>query len=105
MMHKREHILDKIKEVIRSIEPSAKMILFGSRARGDAQEDSDWDILILVDKEKIKHEDFDTIAYPIIELGWQINEPIHPILYTFKEWAKRSFTPLYKNIEQDGILL
>lgn len=105
MIHTREYILSRIKEIIHSADPGAQAILFGSKARGDSHEDSDWDVLILVDKEKIKNEDFDSIAYPVIELGWQINEPIHPILYTFKEWAKRNFTPLYKNIEQDGILL
>ncbi len=27
-----------------------KIILFGSRARGDYQEDSDWDLLVVIDK-------------------------------------------------------
>ncbi len=28
-----------------------KIILFGSRARGDFKKDSDWDLLVIVDKE------------------------------------------------------
>ena len=32
----------------------AKVILFGSQARGDAKEDSDWDILILLNKDKVE---------------------------------------------------
>ncbi len=37
-----------------------KIILFGSRARGEASEDSDWDILIVIDKaiEKNKRREF-----------------------------------------------
>ena len=31
-----------------------KILLFGSRARGDFEEDSDWDFLIIIDKE-IEH--------------------------------------------------
>ena len=29
----------------------------------------------------------------------------HPMLYTIKDWAARNFSPLYKNVEQDGIVL
>ena len=31
----------------------AKFILFGSRARGDARSDSDWDILVVINTDKI----------------------------------------------------
>src|SRR2546423_2062465 len=34
--------------IIKLINPR-RVILFGSRARGDAREDSDWDVLIVVD--------------------------------------------------------
>jgi hypothetical protein len=34
--------------IIRLINPR-RVILFGSRARGDAREDSDWDVMIVVD--------------------------------------------------------
>ena len=34
---------------IRAVEPTSDVVLFGSRARGDAREDSDWDLLILTE--------------------------------------------------------
>lgn len=101
----REYILQAVKQTLHLVAPNAKIILFGSRARNDAQEDSDWDLLILIEKDKILNDDFDKIAYPLIELGWELGEYIHPILYTFKDWKKRSFTPFYKNIEKEGIVL
>ena len=101
-------ILSPLKEVKKAVSrqaPNAKVILFGSRARGDAKPDSDWDILILVDKERITAKDFEEINYPIFDIGFQIGEHISPKLYTFKEWEVRRFTPFYKNVEQEGIEL
>ena len=47
----REEILAAIKERVLSIVPDAKVMLFGSRARGDWHEESDWDILVLTEQE------------------------------------------------------
>ncbi len=43
-------IRGKVKELVKATDPEAEVFLFGSRARGDAREDSDWDILILTPK-------------------------------------------------------
>lgn len=85
--------------------PLAHVILFGSRARGDARKDSDWDILILLDKDRITPEDMDTISYPIREFGWDIDEVLNPIMYTTQEWKAKSFTPFYKNVMKEGVPL
>ena len=39
----------QISQAVRRVEPQAEIILFGSRARGSARPDSDWDVLILLD--------------------------------------------------------
>ena len=60
MMKQKEEILYAIKEVIAQVMPTgARVVLFGSQARNDAREDSDWDILILLDKEKLEEADHD----------------------------------------------
>ena len=79
--------------------------LFGSRARGDHRPDSDWDLLILLNKDKVALSDYDNVSYPFAELGWDLGEEINPILYTQQEWEKRHFTPFYHNVEDDKIVL
>lgn len=105
MSQSKESILKVIRQEVDRVAPGAKIILFGSRARNDFHYDSDWDILILVDKPNLESSDFDNISYPLYELGWKINERISPKLYTLNDWNKRSFTPFYKNVESEGVVL
>ncbi len=83
----------------------SQVILFGSRARGDAHDGSDWDILILLDKDRIKLDDIDAYSYPLRELGWDLGEDINTVLYTKKDWLANSFTPFYKNVVKEGVPL
>lgn len=105
MKSSREDLLQSIKNVLLSTIPDGKIILYGSQARGEAHNDSDWDLLILLDKPKIEASDFDRISYPLYELGWSEGEQFSPKIYTTSEWLKRSFTPFYKNIEKEGLVL
>lgn len=85
--------------------PTDEAYLYGSQARGDQHEDSDWDVLILMDKATILQNDYNNISYPLSVLGIELGENINPILYTKKDWQKYSFTPFYKNVTKDAIKL
>ena len=64
-----QQIFKEIQTLKRQILPNEKVILFGSQARGDARPDSDWDLLVLLNKEKRSFmEDYDKYAYPFDEL-------------------------------------
>ena len=81
----REEILASIKEKVLSIVPDAKVMLFGSRARGDWHEESDWDILVLTEQEVTSELDdkvFDAL-YPIV---LEIYNPINFILVNENDW-------------------
>jgi predicted nucleotidyltransferase len=53
---KKSQMIDRIGKSIRSKDPNAEIFLFGSRARGDNRKDSDWDVLILIDNNKVTNE-------------------------------------------------
>lgn len=104
--HTDDAVIRYIKQAITSIIPKdARVILFGSRARNEAKADSDWDILVLLNKDRVEEGDHDEYSYPLWELGWRINQMIHPIIYSMKEWAMRKGSPFYENVEREGIEL
>ena len=104
--HLEDEVLKSIQKKAESIMPKdAKVILFGSRARRDAKADSDWDILVLLNKDKIDEQDHDNYTYPLWELGWQINQMIHPIVYSMKDWNSKKGSPFYNNVEEEGVML
>ena len=102
----RTKIIDNIREVAKATLPKGStLILYGSRARGDDHQGSDWDLLILLDKSEITDSDYDNVSFPFTLLGWNIGELISPQLYTKKEWDSISFLPFHKNVEHDKIVL
>ena len=99
-------LADGIASVFRRIAPvEGKAWLFGSRARGDARRGSDWDVLILLGKDKITAEDVDRVSYPIHEIGWDVDEMVNPVMYTMQEWESKKGTPFYENVKREGITL
>lgn len=96
-------VTNMISARVRQSEPSAKVMLFGSRARGDARPDSDWDVMVLINDDAVGKRW--RMSGDLIDLGWDIDKIINPIVYTHSEWNKRSFTPFYKNVMQDKIEL
>lgn len=88
-----------------SMPAGSQVLLYGSRARGDNRKDSDWDILLLVNKPTVEQEDYKTIVYPITSYGWDINEMIIPIIKTKKEWEEDTCTIFHKNIEKEAITI
>jgi len=106
MSKKDEHILDLLKSKAREVmPPGVRVFLYGSRARGDSHRDSDWDILILVNKPKAEMSDFDNLSFPLTELGWECNASIIPVVYGQSEWDHPSSLLFRKNVERDAVEL
>jgi predicted nucleotidyltransferase len=105
-MTDQQNVLDRIKRIILDRDPSAKVYLYGSRARGTMKSDSDWDLLILLNKDKITADVEKNVTYPLYDLEFEIGEVISPMVYSETEWnTKYRVTPFYSNVMKEGKLL
>ncbi len=103
---KKAQMIDQIKQMAASVLPKGSTLyLYGSRARGDSHEDSDWDLLLLLDKRTIEREDFDRYSYPFVLLGWDLGEDIRPHTYTKNEWYNGPHAMFFYNVEEDKEVL
>lgn len=106
MNNKFSILMNRLKEYSkRSFPSNAHVWLYGSRARGTYKADSDWDILIILDKDSTTQQDFNNYAFPLCLLGSEFDEVIIPVLYSKKEWAKMKSTPFYENVNRDKVTL
>lgn len=98
-------LLKKCKEAIRQVVPDADVILYGSRARGDAGEYSDYDLLVL------------TNGPADIPVHKKMIENISPLeldgavltlaVYNRQQWDTPLYRamPFHENIDRDGVVL
>ena len=95
-------IFENIRTLKRQLIPDERMILFGSQARGDARPDSDWDLLVLLNKPKKEEADEDK-AFEFVLMGWGYGTYLSIKLYTENDWEKRKYSPFYENVVNEGI--
>ncbi len=98
--------LRKLKEKIKERFAEAKIILYGSKVRGDFDEESDIDILVLIDEDVNNQieEEILKIVYEIeLEYGVVFGKIIESKSFWNSELAKAM--PLHQNIDKEGIPL
>ena len=105
-MTRRENILHTVKQIVIENEPDAKVFLYGSRAKGKAKADSDWDFLILIPKKPVTPEDEKKITWPLYDFEFESGEVLSPMVYSEEDWYNKfSVTPFFKSVMKEGLLL
>ena len=105
MKEHKEQIIDLIRNTIHDVEPTATIILYGSRARGDHRENSDWDVLAIVDKPRLSLQEKGNIQYTIWVKGLDLGEEINVSTYTKKQWETAPPSLFKHNVMKEGIIL
>ena len=104
-MIKPEIVLKELKRLAMNLfaNRDVRVYLYGSRARGDASNESDWDLLIIANDD-IK-DSFEQLAFPFAEIGWRLGTQITPLLYSKSEWNSERNTAFYHNVTTQFIPL
>lgn len=99
-------LLKRCKMAIRRVVPDADVILYGSRARGDANEYSDYDILIIVNG-SVDMALEERILDKIYPLELETCAVLTFIVYSEQDWNSPLYQamPLHKNVDKDGVIL
>jgi uncharacterized protein len=105
-MSETDKIINAIINVVDRNAPGSEIYLYGSRARGEATKFSDWDLLILLNKNNISF-DFETkFLDDFYQIELETAEIISPLMYSKQDWQENySITPLFESIQKDGIRL
>lgn len=99
-------LLAECKAAIHEVVPEASLILYGSRARGDAREDSDYDLLVLVDREV----DMDlerAVVDRLVPLEGQTGRVLTVLIYSRSQWDSAQYRamPFHKNVTREGVAI
>lgn len=78
-----------------------RVVLYGSRARGDARDDSDYDVAVFLRDMQDRWAESDKIALAASQIISETGEVIHAMPYRAGSYQER--TPLMHELRKDGI--
>jgi len=101
-------LMQRVKAAILKHLPTAKVILYGSVARGTQHEDSDYDLFVLTDR-ALSIDEQHTVRCDVYAIELELDmEVLLSVMFCSKdEWNTPVFhgSPLRLEIEEDGIVL
>ena len=99
-------LLAPCRDTIRELVPGAEVILYGSRARGDADRESDYALLVLVDG-PMDWKSEDRIRRHLYALELESGAVLTINAYNRSDWGPDLYPamPFSQSVEEDGIIL
>ena len=104
-----EQIIKKLREVLKKLSQELPVkinrgILFGSYARGEAEEESDLDLILV--SESFRGLNYLERINQLLDLEWKLidalDKPFDLLFYSPEEWEKED-SPIIRIAKEDGI--
>lgn len=99
---KEKQIIDGFKREVTKVigDRLDRIVLFGSRARGEADEESDFDFLVTL--RKPQEEDRVRVREIASRLSLEYNIVITPLVISTEDFREDRYFYLYENIQKEG---
>jgi len=99
-----DNVLKRIKSILQDAfkDRLEGVILYGSEVRGDAEPDSDIDLLVLLNAPVDEGEDSWTCIRALYPLVLELERPIHAKPTDVRAYETQEF-PLYRSAKQEGV--
>ncbi|MFO7650862.1 MAG: nucleotidyltransferase domain-containing protein [bacterium] len=96
--------VNRLKEVLTRDFGLARLVLFGSKARGDSHRESDIDVIIVLRDEfdwRVKHAIFDIC----FDISLEHDVLLQPVVFSLADYDKpvTRATPLLLAVEEEGV--
>jgi predicted nucleotidyltransferase len=100
-------IYKKIRETVQSCSPGSRVFLFGSRARGEQDVHSDFDLLIITPLTFTPQEKIEWSSRPDRAIVKAINVPVDLLLNSDEEIRQKQQLPghIIRSVMQEGMVL
>jgi len=97
-------ILNKFKKLLLDKIKVHKIILFGSRARGDSGPYSDMDVVVILNNSS-EESDYDYVSDCAWESGFEYGIVIVPVVFTREEWenSPERYSLLVQAVDAEGV--
>jgi predicted nucleotidyltransferase len=101
-----KNVLDAFKALLSKRLSLYRVILFGSRARGDAMPYSDMDVLVILN-ESTSEQDNDYVSDCAWEAGFEHGIVVVPVVFTREEWenSPERYSLLAQAVREEGVLI
>ncbi len=101
----RQAIQD-VAKILKEKYPIQRVIIFGSKARGDYDEHSDIDLL-LISSRPLKWQEERTITEELFDIGMEFDVIFSPLFVSLAEWEGENFAEfsVYSEILRDGAIV
>ena len=106
MDDKDRELLDRLKSLLEKRVKLHQLILFGSRARGDAELDSDMDVLVVLDEPRTP-EVRDAVSDCAWEAGFDAGVVVLPIVVSLDDWKNgpERWSLLAMAVREEGVTI
>ncbi|NOX62540.1 MAG: nucleotidyltransferase domain-containing protein [Chloroflexi bacterium] len=98
-----ENLAEIVNRLVRGLHPE-RVYLFGSRARGEEDEHSDYDLLVVVPESDLPRHRREAQSYDLL---WGVQTPVDIIVLTRQEFERsaRVKTSLSALVQKEGVIL